>query len=251
LAPVALVGYNKGEKKLLKSGLLDKKPSDRREFLCKMIALVPVSLAACAPFSMLKTSSAQAYSLKYFTREEWTFLQAACARLIPADGNGPGAVELGVPEFIDRQMDGPFGHAAHWYMQGPFATAAPELGYQSPLTPREVYRAGITAVDAYCRQLFLNRPFSELPAATQDSVLTDLEKGALDFNNVSGKSFFSFLLQNTVEGYLADPIHGGNKNMESWKMIGFPGARADFIEVINNYGEPYPFGPVGISGGKG
>jgi gluconate 2-dehydrogenase gamma chain len=225
--------------------------SDRREFLGAMIALVPVSLATCAPFSALKASSSKAYSLKYFTREEWAFLQAACSRLIPADGNGPGAVELGVPEFIDRQMDGQFGHAAHWYMLGPFATAAPELGYQSPLTPREVYRAGINAVDAYCRQMFVNRPFCELPAAAQDSVLTDLEKGALDFNNVSSKSFFSFLLQNTVEGYLADPIHGGNKNMESWKMIGFPGARADFIDRINNYGERYPLGPVGISGGKG
>ena len=216
-----------------------------------MIALVPVSIAVCAPFSALKASSGQAYSPKFFTREEWAFLQAACARLIPADGNGPGAVELGIPEFIDRQMDGPFGHAESWYMQGPFAAAAPELGYQSPLSPREVYRAGITAVGAYCRQTFVNKQFSDLPADQQDSVLTDLEKGALDFPNVSGKSFFTFLLQNTVEGYLADPIHGGNKNMESWKMIGFPGARADFIDSIKNYGERYPLGPVSISGGKG
>jgi hypothetical protein len=216
-----------------------------------MAALVPVSMAACAPFGVLKAYSAGAYSPRYFTREEWAFLCAACARLIPADGNGPGAVELCVPEFIDREMDGPFGHGANWYMQGPFATAVPELGYQSPLLPREVYRAGIAAADANCRRMFGNRSFSELPAITQDSVLTDLEKGALDFENVSGKSFFSLLLQNTKEGYLADPIHGGNKNMGSWKMIGFPGARADFIDWIDNYGEPYQFGPVGVSGGTG
>jgi gluconate 2-dehydrogenase gamma chain len=235
-------------------------PSSRRDFLCKIIALVPtVSIAAYLPFSALRTSLAQAqtnttteiYSPKYFTREEWIFLQAACARLIPADENGPGAVELGVPEFIDREMDGLFGHAATWYMQGPFAAAVPELGYQSPLTPRAVYRAGIAAVDAHCKRMFNNKSFAELPATEQDAVLTGLEKGTLDFDNVSGKSFFSFLLQNTKEGYLADPIHGGNKNMESWKMIGFPGARADYLDWVDKYGVRYPLSPIGIAGGKG
>jgi len=225
-------------------------PSSRREFLRAMIAAVPVSMAACAPFSALRTSPEKAYSPRYFTREEWAFLQAACARLIPADENGPGAVELGVSEFIDRDMDGAFGHGANWYMQGPFATAAPELGYQSPLTPREVYRIGIASTDAYCLRKFGNRSFSELPVATQDSVLTDLESGALDFEKVSGKSFFGFLLQNAKEGYLADPIHGGNKNMESWKMIGFPGARADFMDWVDKYGARYPLDPAGIAGGK-
>ena len=228
------------------------KSSGRRDFLRKIIALVPTfSIAACAPISALRTSSTQASSHRYFTGEEWTFLLAACGRLIPADGNGPGAVELGVPEFIDREMDVAFGHAAKWYMQGPFASAVPELGYQSPLTPREVYRAGIAAVDAHCRHMFGNKSFSELPAATQDSVLAGLESGTLDFENVSGKSFFGFLLQNTKEGYLADPIHGGNKDLGSWKMIGFPGARADFLDWVDKYGSRYPLGPVGVAGGKG
>ena len=228
------------------------KSSSRRDFLCTMVALVPtLSIAACAPLSSLRTSSAQAYLPRYFTGEEWAFLQAACARLIPADENGPGAVELGVPEFIDREMDGAFGHAATWYMQGPFASAVPELGYQSPLTPRAVYRTGIAAVDAHCRRTFGNKSFSELPITQQDAVLTDLENGTLDFENVSGKSFFGFLLQNTKEGYLADPIHGGNKNMASWKMIGFPGARADFLDWVDQHGVRYPLGPVGIMGRRG
>jgi len=226
--------------------------SDRRDFLCKMMALVPtLSIAACAPVSAFRTSPAQAYSPRYFTQEEWAFLHAACGRLIPADANGPGAVELGVPEFIDREMEGPFGHAATWYMQGPFASALPEFGYQSPLTPRAVYRAGIAAVDGHCRRMLGNKSFAELPTATQDAVLTDLEQGALEFENVSGKAFFGFLLQNTKEGYLADPIHGGNKNMGSWKMIGFPGARADFLDWVDKYGARYPLGPVGIMGRKG
>ena len=225
--------------------------SSRRNFVFKMLALVPTfSIPACAPLSALRTSPAQAYSPRCFTWEEWAFLHAACARLIPADENGPGAVELGVPEFIDREMDGAFGHAANWYMQGPFASALPEFGYQSPLTPRAVYRAGIAAVDAHCRRLFNNKPYSELPTAQQDSVLASLENGALDFENVSGQSFFGFLLQNTKEGYLADPIHGGNKNLGSWKMIGFPGARADFLDWVARHGARYPLSPVGIARGK-
>jgi gluconate 2-dehydrogenase gamma chain len=214
-----------------------------------MAALIPsVSIAACAPVPVLTAAPVKAYSPKYFSREEWTFLRAACARLVPSDEVGPGALELGVPEFIDREMEGLYGHAANWYMQGPFASAPPELGYQSQLTPREVYRAGIAAVDEHCRRTFGNKSFSELPAATQDLVLTELEKGTLDFATVSGASFFNFLLQNTKEGYLADPIHGGNRNMGSWKMIGFPGARADFLDWVDQHGARYPLGPVSIAG---
>jgi len=50
---------------------------------------------------------------------------------------------------------------------------------------------------------------------------------------------------------LADPIHGGNKNMGSWKMIGFPGARADFIDWVDRYGARYPFDLVGVADRKG
>ena len=187
----------------------EKSPS-RRDFLCKMIALVPaVSIVSCGHFSALRTSTAPAYSPRYFTWEEWAFLRAACARLIPTDENGPGAVELGVPEFIDREMNGGFGQADKWYMQGPFASALPELGYQSPLTPRAVYRAGIAAVDEHCRRLFGNKSFSELPAATQDSVLTDLENGTLDFENVSG----TVLLRLSVAEYQG----GLSGRSDSWR----------------------------------
>jgi gluconate 2-dehydrogenase gamma chain len=224
----------------------------RRSFLGNMLALgSALSISAYAPLSAQGTVPAQGYSPKYFTKEEWAFLNAACGRLIPRDDNGPGAAELGVPEFIDREMEGAFGHAANWYMQEPFTSGVPEMGYQSPLTPREVYRAGIAAVDSHCLRNFGNRSFSELPAATQDSILKDLENGALDFERVSSKSFFDFLLQNTKEGYLADPIHGGNKHMESWRMIGFPGARADYLDWVDKPGARYPLGPVGIAGRRG
>lgn len=42
------------------------------------------------------------YVPTYFNPVEWTFINAAVGRLIPP---GPGGLETGVPEFIDRQME--------------------------------------------------------------------------------------------------------------------------------------------------
>ena len=230
----------------------------RRDFLRKTITLIPAAtLASCGisevmgqseSKSLPQQADADAYAPKYFTADEWVFINAACARLIPADETGPGAIEAGVPEFIDRQMEGEFGHAARWYTQGPFISAAPEFGYQGKATPREVYRAGIAAMDAYCAKNFGGKRFANNDVAVQDQVLKDVESGHITFDHVAGQSFFTWLLQNTKEGYLADPIHGGNKNMAAWKMIGFPGARADFADWVTRHGEHYPLGPVGISG---
>ena len=176
------------------------------------------------------------------------FINAACARLIPDDESGPGAVETGVPEFIDRQLEGAFGHAARWYTQGPFISAAPEFGHQGKATPREIYRAGIAALDDHCRKNFSGKNFAGCDASIQDQVLKDIESGEITFEAVAGKTFFMWLLQNANEGYLSDPIHGGNKDMGAWKMIGFPGARADFADWVRRHGEQYPLGPVGVAG---
>ena len=234
----------------------------RRGFLRQSIAIVPVAALSGAAHTQVAPASAPssapgvaqasaAYTPVFFNAPEWAFLQAAVARLIPADETGPGAIEAGVPEFIDRQMEATFGHGAIWYMQGPFVESPPEFGYQGKLPPRDVYRAAIAAADAYCKQNFGGKTFSQLDAGQQDQVLQGLEAGTVKFDGVSAQTFFGFLLQNTKEGYLSDPIHGGNKNAGSWKMIGFPGARADFADWVGRPGERYPLPPVTINGPQG
>ncbi|WP_035051706.1 gluconate 2-dehydrogenase subunit 3 family protein [Andreprevotia chitinilytica] len=237
----------------------------RRRFLKASLSVVPlVALGACGrppeqgqasvisgSAGATSSNTASKYIPQFFTDPEWRFINAACDRLIPADDVGPGAVESGVPEFIDRQMLAAFGLAANWYMQGPYLPASPLFGYQGKQPPREVYRAGIAATDDYCKKQFGGKIFTELNHSQQEQVLTGLEKGQIQFDATSATDFFAFLLQNTKEGYLADPIHGGNKNMGSWKMIGFPGARADFIDWVSRHGEQYPLGPVSISGQAG
>ncbi|MBC7702631.1 MAG: gluconate 2-dehydrogenase subunit 3 family protein [Rhodoferax sp.] len=237
----------------------------RRGFLRHSIAIVPTAALAattvgCTTDSAHTEGAAPAagaallqqptapYQPTFFHPDEWSFIRSAVARLIPSDDSGPGALEAGVPEFIDRQMDAVFGHAAIWYMQGPFVDSPPEFGYQGRLAPREVYRVGIAALDAHCKLSYTGRPFAQLDAAQQDAVLKTLESGDIKFDSLSATTFFGFLLQNTKEGYLSDPIHGGNKNTASWAMIGFPGARADYADWVGRPGERYPLPPVSING---
>jgi len=52
-------------------------------------------------------------------------------------------------------------------------------------------------------------------------------------------------------GYFADPSHGGNKNMGAWKMIGYPGMRADYMDWVTVRDKPYPLPPVDLAGRRG
>lgn len=187
------------------------------------------------------------YQRTFFTDAEWAFVLAACARLIPSEGDGPGAVETRVPIFLDKQMSGDFGRGADWYMEGPHVPDAdPRLGFQSPLTPAHIYRGGIAHVDAWCKREH-GTSFADLDAAKQDEVLTLVETSKVGIAPEL-RDFFRLLLQNTKEGYFADPQYGGNHKMASWVYIGFPGARASFREWVEKDNVRYPLGPVSISG---
>ncbi len=224
-----------------------KKTWTRRDLLRSTsagLAILAPTLSTAEP----PTASKATYTPHYFTAAEWKFVQAAVDRLIPADETGPGAVEAGVPEFLDRQLESPYGYGAFAYMQGPFLTnLAPQLGYQLSYTPRELYRQGISAADNQCRQDH-GHPFCDLDIQTQQAYLSHLEHGSVSWSGPPPKAFFEQLLENVREGYFADPLYGGNRHMAAWKMIGFPGARADFTDWINQAGKPYPYGPTSIEG---
>jgi gluconate 2-dehydrogenase gamma chain len=223
-------------------------PLARRDFLRNAAGAALVSTLGTT--NQAGAAAARAYTPAYFTASEWAFVNAAVDRLIPADGNGPGGIEAGVPVFLDKQMELPYGHGAYWYMQGPFhPDAAPTLGYQMRLTPRELYRAGIAAVDRAAQQAH-GKPFAALDAGARDALLTLADGGRLAPDPALGAAFFAILLRNTREGYFADPMYGGNRGMGAWKMIGFPGARADFTDWIDQQGRPYPYGPVAIGGSR-
>jgi gluconate 2-dehydrogenase gamma chain len=193
-------------------------------------------------------SAAPGNSYQFFTAAEAAFIEAATARLIPADELGPGAVEAGVPVFIDRQLAGEFGRGGRWYMQGPWGPALPTQGYQTRLTPAQVYRTAIGGIDSQVGREGKAGTFAKLAAADQDDFLHRLEDGKVELSGVDAKTFFDMLLQNTIEGFWSDPIYGGNRNMVGWKLIGFPGARYDHSPYVAQHGKPYPLPPVGLKG---
>lgn len=209
-----------------------------------IVAGLPISAVAQQPEPPIPLED---YRPEFFTAGEWSFILAAVARLIPSEGEGPGAIETRVPVFIDRQLVGEYGTAAKWYMDGPHDAAAdPTRGWQSPLTPAEIYRAAIPVFDAWCEKTH-GSAFAALPATRQDEALTALQKGGIGLA-ADCRDFFQILLQNTKEGYFADPMYGGNHGMQAWVHIGFPGARAAFTEWVGRHNVKYPLGPVSISG---
>ncbi len=201
-----------------------------------------------APGEANKPSPVSGGAYQFLTPDEAAWLDAAVSRLIPKDELGPGAQELGVTVFIDRQLAGAYGRAERWYMGGPWAKGTDSQGYQSRMTPAQLYRAAIKAVDAYCRNEHGGKPFVELGAEQQDKVLSLLEDGKAKLQQVDAKTFFKQLLLNTQEGCFADPLYGGNKDMAAWKMIGFPGARYDYRDFVSEHGKHYPLPPVSLYG---
>jgi gluconate 2-dehydrogenase gamma chain len=184
----------------------------------------------------------------YFTPEEGAAIEALVDRVIPPDPQTPGGKDAGCAVFIDRQLAGPYGSAEGLYMRGPFADGTPQQGDQSPLTPASRYRQALAALDKYCRATYAGKSFTQIPDNEKDKLLSGLEKGQVKLEGANGRAFFELLLQNTQEGFFADPVYGGNRDMVGWKMIGFPGARYDYRDWVERHNQRYPLPPVGISG---
>jgi gluconate 2-dehydrogenase gamma chain len=186
----------------------------------------------------------------FFAPEESAAVEALVDRLIPPDTETPGGKDCGCAVFIDRQLAGAFGQASRLYNKGPFMPGLSTQGYQGDLTPAGRYRLGLRALNDYTNTIY-KKDFRGLTAQQQDVVLAGLDGGKIKLKlkpGFSTKEFFELVLQNTMEGFFADPLYGGNKNMASWKMIGFPGARYDYRDHIDKHNQPYPKGPVSIYG---
>jgi hypothetical protein len=128
--------------------------------------------------------------------DELELLGALLERLFPADELGPGALEIGVREYLQNALS------------GPYASLVPS------------YRAGLSALDRTARNRW-KAGFAALTPERQDAVVEDLEQ-----NRIPGaEGFFEVVWQHLREGLFCDPIHGGNQGMLGWRLIGFPGAQ--------------------------
>ena len=231
-------------------------PASRRDFLKAVTAIGAAGLPVPAgstplPHDHVAHHGAVARTPEhdeayhYFTAPEVAFVDAALAILIPADELGPGAREAGVARFIDRELAGAFGAQARGYRQGPWAEGTSQQGFQSPLTPRQIYRAAIADTNRYCLAEF-GRSFDDLDVARREDVLKRLESGAIALATAPGALFFELLWANTQEGFFADPLYGGNRDKAGWTLLGFPGVAASYVDEIARHNVPYRVAPVSI-----
>jgi len=172
--------------------------------------------------------------LQHFkTMKSFNILSQATERILPEDDLGPGAIGLGVPYFIDNQLAGAYGMNAKEYMQGPFEDGAVTQGYQSRLTRAQIIDQGIAKLEEEAQSRF-KKGFEELEPDQMDEILTAFQKGEVKMEAVTSMFFFTLLRQATLEGAYSDPIYNGNRNMEGWKMKGFPGHQYSYAKDIES-----------------
>ena len=179
----------------------------------------------------------------FLNAEEAGFIEAAVARLIPKDDQWGGALEAGVPNYIDKQLAGAWGAGERLYRSGPWLQGTPSQGYQLPLTPAELFRTALRVIN----QELSATPFGQMSPDQQDNYLKSLEAGGKDLGGVPSQVFFAHLWQSTVEGFFSDPVYGGNRNMVSWRMIGFPGAYASYYGLVDQHGIKLERAPMSLA----
>ena len=183
----------------------------------------------------------------FFTPAEAATIEAVADRFIPPDETTAGGKDAGCAVFVDRQLAGPYGSRRGLYVSPPFLKGEKNQGPQDQDNPAAIYRKALAALDAYARQ-HKGDIFAKLSPSDQDEILKGLERGDVKLEGVDGQSFFETLLKTIQEGFFADPIYGGNRDMCAWKMIGFPGARYDYRDWIGRHNQRFPLGPVSIMG---
>jgi len=188
---------------------------------------------------------------EFFNLHEAETVDALVSRILPGSADDPGAHEADVVFYIDRSLAGAnLGYSKKTYTQGPFPVVSEEpasveaassrdiydyvsvasdqvsrYGYQSVLSPQELYRRGLEYVDAYAQSQF-EMNFVDLTPEQQDQILTDMDEDtATGFEGPTGSGFFTQLRNDTIEGMFGDPTYGGNRDLAGWKLIGYPGAQ--------------------------
>src|SRR5699024_2102711 len=171
-------------------------------------------------------------ALMYFSNKaHFAILSAACERIYPEDDNGPGAIKLDAPYFIDHQLAGAYGNNSNEYMQGPFKKGSPFQGYQTRLKRHEIFMQGILEIDSQSKKEYDDK-FVEIEDEDKDDLLSKFESDDIDMKGVKSSDFFNLLREATLAGVYADPLYGGNAEKEGWKMKEYPGSQMSYTSEI-------------------
>jgi gluconate 2-dehydrogenase gamma chain len=193
-------------------------------------APAPAQQGAPAP-AQSPTSATYAY----LNLAEQAFVEALVDHMVPADALSPKGADIGINIYIDHALAGGWGKGERLYMQGPWKPGVPNQGYQLPLTPAELYRAGIAAANAFCVKTY-GKSFDKIAESQREEFLLGLQAGKVTFENgPPARVFFTTMYQTVMEGMFSDPIYGGNRNKAGWKIIGFPGVIAVHYQNVEKF----------------
>ncbi|MBN1996618.1 gluconate 2-dehydrogenase subunit 3 family protein [candidate division KSB1 bacterium] len=163
---------------------------DRRKFLKSTVtglgtmAMLPACAYDPAPF-------------RFFTQKEAECVIALTDQIIPADESGPGAVYANVVNYIDQQLVRVFRNE------------------------QSVYKKGITALQNSCKKIY-GQLFHELEFDTQTDFLIKVESNNVPkefWDGIDPAQFFSMVIRHTMQGFYGSPVHGGNKNYISYRLM--------------------------------
>lgn len=173
----------------------------------------------------------------FFTRfEDFVVLEQATELIFPEDDNGPGAIDLDVPYYIDKQLAGAWGRNGDDYRQGPYTKRddleADDKANHARENRGKIFLEGLRAMNKESQDRF-DTSFDEADDDQKGEIMSDLESGDIKMKSVSSDGFFELLKQATEEGAFCDPLYGGNKNMAGWKMKEFPGAQMSYKNDID------------------
>jgi gluconate 2-dehydrogenase gamma chain len=131
-------------------------------------------------------------------------LAAAATRILPSDG-GPGAREAGAAEAVAMALEHPFLRLL-----------------------RPFFESHLDGLAGRARELY-GRDLADCDPEQQDALLREV---AADPQPRS-RMFFELLVSLTIEGFLGDPVHGGNRGEVGWRAIGLApgGPRANACVV--------------------
>lgn len=220
-----------------KETMLDKK-SSRRSFLKNSgIAVgglvIGGSLTSLftkngeSPGSTVTTNGGQpdfTEALQFFRRKsDFDAIANAMEVIYPEDSNGPGAIALNAPYYLDKQLEGQWGTNTHEYRKAPFQAG------DTPLNNREIFIEGARKLNALAKSEYEANSFAGLEEEQKIAILQKLEAGEVEMNLVTSSQFFILLRSATLQGCFCDPLYGGNKNMAGWDMKEFPGAQMSYL----------------------
>lgn len=192
-------------------------------------------------------------TLRFLSEHQARTVEAMAARIIPGTPEEPGAREAGTVFYVDQLLTGHDGWPDPAYMEGPFAATysgdgppdpdddsvvwvhedeLERYGRQGPFVPQEMYPMGITRLDELAQERH-GDDFVDLAEDDQDALLAAVEDGEDEdveeiFDELSPSDFFEMVRIHTVQGFLSDPVYGGNRDMVGWRHVGFPGSRRSF-----------------------